>query len=193
MHGPRWGWGARVPTRGRKGSPPCTLPLCLILHNLGLNKALSFNPDELLGPPSIRLSQVRRPGLPSHSSSSRVGRWSTNQCGLRKHLRTYLSQPPPSSLQVTWRSSDSHLEQTVGQTQRLRANEDPPLSRQASGAAISLPIPPPEPPSPLFSKSKRGLNKRRVNRHRAGGGSIALCPRPTAQSKTKGPEHARGR
>lgn len=46
----------------------------------------------------------------------------------------------------------------------------------------------------LFSKSKKkGLNRKRVNRHRSGGGCIALCPRPTAQIKTKGPEHGQGR
>lgn len=39
----------------------------------------------------------------------------------------------------------------------------------------------------LFSKSKKkGLNRKRVNRHRSGGGCTALCPRPTAQIKTRG-------
>lgn len=156
MHGPRWGWGARVPTRGRNGSPPCTLPLYLILHILGLNKALSFNPDQSLGPP-FNSALPGRETWATFPLKLPVGwiSWSTNQWGLRKHLRTYLSQPPPSVVQVTWRSSDSHLEQTVGQAQRLKANEDPPLSGQASGGAISLPT------FPLCSpKAKRGLTRR---------------------------------
>lgn len=84
LHGPRWGWGARVPTRGRKGSPPCTLPLYLILHILGLNKTLSFNPDESIGNSSIRLSQVGRPGLPSHSSSQQGGSVEYKPMGTKK-------------------------------------------------------------------------------------------------------------
>lgn len=101
LHGPRWGWGARVPTRGRKDSPPCTLPLCLILHNLGLNKALSFNPDESLGPPSIRLSGVRRPGLPSHSSSQQGGSVEYKPMGTKK-TPAYVPLPTTS----LWRASD---------------------------------------------------------------------------------------
>lgn len=60
-------------------------------------------------------------------------------------------------------------------------------------AARPLEVPSPYPFTPLFSKSKKGLNKKRMNIHGSGGGSTALCPRPTAQSKTKGPEHGRGR
>lgn len=61
-------------------------------------------------------------------------------------------------------------------------------------AARPLVLPSHNPLFPLFPKNKKkGLSRKRVNRPESGGGSTALCPRPAAQSKAKGPEPGRGR